>query len=195
MNSLTPSSSPSESMRFTAGLFLYSGLFAQLALLLEFSAQRNVVTLFALVTCLTGGIAGGWLAARWKIIMQKTWCTRIWLGFLIHAAGMLLVIIASRDVQHASLWIAGVIASGWGQGVVFRAVKGKRRMGTGAVGSTRYRAGLRLSMMIVLAGICLLIPLRFVGMTGFPYAFALLFDVSLLGALYAKIVQHDSGAF
>ncbi|MDR2264474.1 MAG: hypothetical protein LBE93_13615 [Enterobacter asburiae] len=191
MTTLTEIPSPTEKVRFTAGLFLFSGLVAQIILVQLFTVRTGFLSAVALTVLLLVALAGGFYGARWGVFRRKPAARRIFLGYLISAAGMLLLLLASQGLDNWVSLIPGIIISGTGQGMVFRVVTEKN----GSAFLSRlslFRAGLLLSGTILSAAICLVIPVDIAGKSAFTYAFALLLDLSLLAATYARITEQNS---
>lgn len=191
MATLSATALPTEKVRFSVGLFLFSGLLAQIVLLLQFSLQQSLPAAFALAGVLAIAFAGGYIGSRWEAFLPTAHLTRIRLGFLISAAGLLCLILAFRGMYSWHSLMPGVIVSGLGQGIVSRAIAGKRNGNAVSARFAKSRAGVMTTVALLSSGICLAIPLQFAGLSGFPYAFALLLDLSLLGALYIKITEDD----
>jgi len=179
-----------EKIRFTASIFLYSVLAGHIVLLQKFFVQKNFLTAITLMVILFSAFLCGFLATRWKALRRNGWLPRIQQGFLINAAGMLFVVAASFGNNIWFSLISGVIISGLGQGIIFMTLKEQNRYEIFSVREHIHRSVLILAGMVFTAGICLITQSAFVDMTGFPYAFSLLLDLSLLGALYINISQQ-----
>lgn len=183
---------PAEQARIHAGILLCSGMAAQGVLLLKLTAWGNLLISIALLALLAIAFAAGAYVAQWPAIQRQNRLPRLRQGFLISAAGLLLLLAASRDLPHWLPMLAGILLSGLGQGMVGNAVMkgGKKAWHTG------YTPGLMailLSTGVVLAvTAALLLQTRFAGTAGFPYAFGLLLDLSLLGALYVRIIESEN---
>ena len=192
MTTLTETSSTTEKVRFTAGLFLFSGLVGQIILLQIISVHTRFLSAVALTVLLLIAFAGGNLGACWVVFQRKSVLTRIYLGFLISSAGMLFLLLASHGAASLSSLVPGIIISGLGQGMVLQAMTEKNRSTVFFSRWSFCRAGLVLLGAMLSAVICLVIPANNVGMSVSTYAFSVLVDLSLTGAIYAKIIKHDS---
>lgn len=192
MITLTVTAPPTKTSRFTAGLFLYSGLVGQTILLQLISVHTRFLSAVALTLLLLIAFVGGYLGACWTVFQRKSVLTRIYLGFLISTAGMLFLLLASLGAASLNSLMPGIIISGLGQGMVLQAVTEKNSRTSFFSRLSLYRAGLIFSGAMLSAVICLLIPAEIVGMQVSTYAFSVLVDLSLTGAIYAKIVKHDS---
>lgn len=183
---------PAGQARLHAGILLCSGLAAQGVMLLKLSAWGGLFISIALLALLVIAFAGGAYLAQWRLIQRQSTLPRLRQGFLISAAGLLLLLAASRDLPHWLPLIAGILLSGVGQGIVGNAVMkgGKKTWNSG------YTPGLMATLLItgvVLAvTAALLLQTSFAGTAGFPYAFGLLLDLSLLGALYVRIIESEN---
>lgn len=189
MTLLSNISLPAENGRLTAGLFLVSGLAAQIALLLTFSAEETPVQAITSILLLFIALAAGYLAARWAVLSRRSRREKIYTGFLINAGGLLLLLLAAQGALHGLSLLPGVMVCGLGQGSVIRAIKGE---------GERFRphfspfvTGLGVLVALIAVGICLATAAHFADTSGYPYAFASLLDLSLLAALHAKITQRE----
>lgn len=183
---------PAEQARLHAGILLCSGLAAEGVLLLKLSAWGNLLISIGLLALLVIAFTTGAYLAQWPLIQRQNTLTRLRQGFLISAAGLLLLLAASRDLSHWLPLLAGILLSGVGQGMVGNAVmKGRKKKW-----SSGYTPGLMATLLItgvVLAVTAvLLLQTRFAGTAGFPYGFGLLLDLSLLGALYVRIIESEN---
>ncbi|PWW11660.1 hypothetical protein [Mangrovibacter plantisponsor] len=193
MTALPVSPSVAENTRFTATALLYSGLAAQIALLLMLSVQESITDAITLVLLLVIAFTGGYLGSRWPVFRQQNWLNRLYYGFLVSAAGMLFLVMALQGAYNWFPLVPGVAISGLGQGIVAMAAANTNRshpVTMRPLSRTLWKvAGALLSIVV-----CLHIQGQFSGITGFPYAFALLLDLALLGALYVRITRAEQGA-
>lgn len=165
----------SAKIRFIGRLFIFSELIAQLALLLMLSARQPGLSTLALLPLLLLAFTCGYRFLRHQVSGMLR-------GFLISAVGMLLLVVAFHAPHNAYWVMAGIMISGLGQGMVGRAVSGQER---------RYRALLLLSGAVLTVAVSLIVTSQFSGLSGFSYAFALLLDLSLLGAVITKITAAE----
>lgn len=192
MTALSAPPSFAEKTRFTATALLYSGLAAQIVLLLKRSIQESMVDAITLVLLLVISFTGGYLGSRWPVFRRKNWLNRLYYGFLVSAAGMLFLVMALQGAYHWLSLVTGVPISGLGQGIVAMAATDTDRNHHAAMRPLS-RILLRVAGPLLAIVVCLHIQGQFSGITGFPYAFALLVDLALLGALHAKITWADQG--
>ncbi|MGV8925535.1 MAG: hypothetical protein ACOH2G_07640 [Ewingella sp.] len=177
--------------RIHAATILCSILAGQTILLLKLSARGNLFISIALLSLLCIVFSGGCFLAQFKVLQRKSLLPRLCQGFLISAAGMVLLLAASRELHSWLSLLPGIIISGLGQGIVCTAViKGCKKEWH------KWHTPIYMSAMLIIGPVLsvtavVLLQSRFTGMTGFPYAFALLADLSLLGALYVKIIESD----
>lgn len=166
----------SAKIRFIGRLFLFSEVIAQLALLLMLSLRQPGLSTLTLIPLLLVAFPCGYCLLRHQALLSG-----MLRGFLLIAVGMLLLVVAFHAPHNAYWVMAGIMISGLGQGMVGRAVSGQER---------RYRALLLLSGVLTVA-VCLIVTSQFSGLSGFSYAFALLLDLSLLGAITTKITAAE----
>lgn len=185
MVTLTKHALPTENGQFMTRLFLYNGLAAEMVLLPGFAVQNNALAAATLALLLLVACATGWWGAK------RIRLARPDMGFLIGAGGMLLLVLASRETESWRSLIPGAVVSGVGQGMVLTAVNAMKSRAASLTHSLSGRTGLFMAGSVLLTGICLAIVKQCPGMSGFPYAFALLLDLALLGALYAKLNQQE----
>lgn len=190
MTTLTATSTQPETIRFIVCMFLFSVLSAQFALLLEFAFFNELLAAATLIGVLPIAFAYGYKGAGWDVIMRRPWLARIRFGFAMCAAGMVWLVVASEE-NHGFSLLPGIIVSGLAQGAVFRTLSAKYCGFAIHPRFSHYSFGMMMPAILLCAGICLVIPLRFTGLSGFPYAFALLADLSFLAALYTKIAEDD----
>ncbi|MBS5771788.1 MAG: hypothetical protein KHW84_01890 [Enterobacter cloacae] len=167
----------SAKIRFIGRLFLFSEVIAQLALLLMLSARQPVLSTLVLIPLLLVAFACGYCLLR-----QQALLSGMLRGFLLSAVGMLLLVVAFHAPHNAYWVMAGIMISGLGQGMVGRAVSGQER---------RYLALLLLTGAVLAVAFCLIVTSQFSGLKGVSYAFALLLDLSLLGAVTTKITAAE----
>lgn len=183
---------PAEEARIHAGILLSSGLAAQIVLILKLSVWGNLLISLALLALLVIAFTGGVYLAQWRVLQRKSTLIRLRHGFLISAAGLLLLLAASRNLPDWLPLLAGILLSGLGEGMVANTAmkRGKK------AGCHRYTPGLMSALLLIGAALAVtaavLLQTRFPGTEGFPYAFGLLLDLSLLGALYVRIIESDS---
>lgn len=115
--------------------------------------------------------------------------TPIIAGFLINAGGWLAVMIGLQQGAHWSVISVGVLMVGAGQGVSAGSLKG-------FILSPLHRRQKMITAVISLlsAGVCLVVEAFSSATEGLHLAVALLIDLSLLGAIYTKIVRDDDQA-
>lgn len=115
--------------------------------------------------------------------------TQIIAGFLINAGGWLAVMIGLQQGAHWSVISVGVLMVGAGQGVSAGSLKR-------FILSPLHRRQKMITAVISLlsAGVCLVVEAFSSATEGLHLAVALLIDLSLLGAIYTKIVREDDQA-
>lgn len=144
------------------------------------SQPGGVLLLLLLVVC--------FMALRLVKLHLTDPLTLIMAGFLINAGGWLALLLGLQQDAYWTVMSVGVVMTGAGQGVVAGSLKELTLPPQG-----------KLQVMIMVVG-CLLSAALCLGVEAFSsttegmrYAVALLIDLSLLGALYTKIVREDYG--
>lgn len=175
-----------------AAFLLLSGLAAQVALLLRLNAQMGWLFAAGLVMLLFFTLAVGVLLMQTSLFAAGNTPGFLCLAFLINAAGLFLLLVACTQANNKSLLLMGTVISGLAEGA---------GLATILCGEARqlYRARparCRLAALIIAISLavmtCLRIQAAFAETAGFPYAFALLLDLALLGALWIKIMRDEN---
>lgn len=170
--------------RLIAGGIFYSGLAAEALLLVTLYGGSGLLYGLALLLTLTLTTAAGIATARWRHAGQLA---GIMHGFLIAAAGLLLVVLALHAQRDWLVLLPAVAISGVGQGMVGAALhQGSMRSRSGRVRLLVYGLLALLSCVLVLA-----IKQAVGGLEGRSFSFALLLDLALFGALLVRISQRD----
>lgn len=115
--------------------------------------------------------------------------TQMMAGFLINAGGWLALLLGLQQDANGAVVLVGVVMAGMGQGVVSRSLTGLTLPPQSKLQTMIMVVGCLLSVAI-----CLGVGALYDTTEGMRYAVALLIDLSLLGALYTKIVREDQGA-
>ncbi|HFK7188874.1 hypothetical protein ACCC84_07715 [Serratia odorifera] len=170
--------------RLIAGGIFYSGLAAEALLLVTLYGSRGLLYGLASLLTLMLAAAVGIGTARWRHAGQLA---GIMHGFLIAAAGLLLVVLALHAQRDWLALLPAVAISGVGQGMVGAALhQGSVRSRSGQVRLLVYGLLALLSCVLVLA-----IKQAVGGLEGRCFSFALLIDLALFGALLVRITQRD----
>jgi hypothetical protein len=182
--------SAQQQAQANAGILLVSGLVAQVALLLKLYALENPLQLIALLACFSIAFVLAVFLMQLKVFQSKNRLSLVRHGFVVSAVGTLLLILVLHGLPKNDLQLLSAIAiSGLGQGMVYSAAI---RRGTNNDDHVLRRRALLIAGSILAVAAVLLIQSSFSGLTGFPYAFALLIDLSLLAALYVRVVELES---
>jgi hypothetical protein len=181
--------SAQQQAQTNAGILLVSGLVAQVALLLKLYALENPLQLIALLASLGVAFVLAVFLMQLKVLQSKSRLSLVRHGFVISAVGTLLLILVLHGLPNNLQLFSAMAISGLGQGMVYSAAI---RRGTNNDGHVLRRRALLIAGSILALAAVLLIQSSFSGLTGFPYAFALLIDLSLLAALYVRVVELES---
>lgn len=192
MSSLSAPFSVQEQAQSNAGILLFSGLVAQVALLLKRYALESPLLLIAMLAIFIIAFVLAVFLMQLKVFQHKNRLTRVRQGFVISAVGTLLLILTLHDLPGELSLLTAMIVSGLGQGMVYAvAIHQGKKEGHALWRHTQAPALLIAGVILAVAAV-LLIQSSFSGVTGFPYAFALLIDLSLLAALYVRVVELES---
>lgn len=181
--------SAQQQAQANAGILLVSGLVAQVALLLKLYALENPLQLIALLASLGIAFVLAVFLMQLKVFQNKNRLSLVRHGFVVSAVGTLLLILVLHGLPNDLQLFSAMAISGLGQGMVYSAAI---RRGTNNDGHALRRRTLLIAGSILAVAAVLLIQSSFSGIAGFPYAFALLIDLSLLAALYARVVELES---
>ena len=180
-----------EQARIHAGILLLSGLAAQVALLIKLAAWESALITVVLLILLFIAIFSGVYLARYRLLQRKSSLQQICLGFIISAAGLILLLVTLHGVHTVWSLLPGIIISGLGQGMVSTAVMKKDKNKWHRFYASKRMATLLIIGVAVAVTAAVRLQSGFPGITGFPYAFALLVDIALFGALYVRIIELD----
>ncbi|MGO3570049.1 MAG: hypothetical protein ACTIOQ_19685 [Serratia grimesii] len=183
--------SAQQQAQTNAGILLFSGLVAQFALLLKLYALENPLLMVALLACFIIAFVLAVFLMQLKVFKSKSRLSLVRQGFVISAIGTLLLLLALHGLPNGLPLFSAMAISGVGQGMVYSAAirPGNNNNKDGHV--LRRRALLLAGSLLAVVAV-LLIQSSFTGITGFSYAFALLIDLSLLAALYVRVVELES---
>jgi hypothetical protein len=181
--------SAQQQAQTNAGILLFSGLVAQVALLLKLYALENPLLMVALLACFIIAFVLAVFLMQLKVFKSKSRLSLVRQGFVISAIGTLLLLLALHGLPNGLPLFSAMAISGVGQGMVYSAAI---RPGNNKDGHVLRRRALLLAGSLLAVVAVLLIQSSFTGITGFSYAFALLIDLSLLAALYVRVVELES---
>ncbi|HCK02414.1 MAG TPA: hypothetical protein DHV72_20675 [Serratia grimesii] len=181
--------SAQQQAQTNAGILLVSGLVAQVALLLKLYALENPLLMVALLACFIIAFVLAVFLMQLKVFKSKSRLSLVRQGFVISAIGTLLLLLALHGLPNGLPLFSAMVISGVGQGMVYSAAI---RPGNNKDGHVLRRRALLLAGSLLAVVAVLLIQSSFTGITGFSYAFALLIDLSLLAALYVRVVELES---
>ncbi|KFB88254.1 hypothetical protein CR62_06080 [Serratia grimesii] len=181
--------SAQQQAQTNAGILLFSGLVAQVALLLKLYALENPLLMVALLACFIIAFVLAVFLMQLKVFKSKSRLSLVRQGFVISAIGTLLLLLALHGLPNGLPLFSAMAISGVGQGMVYSSAI---RPGNNKDGHVLRRRALLLAGSLLAVVAVLLIQSSFTGITGFSYAFALLIDLSLLAALYVRVVELES---
>ncbi|MFJ7498283.1 hypothetical protein ACIQ2O_00850 [Serratia grimesii] len=181
--------SAQQQAQTNAGILLFSGLVAQVALLLKLYALESPLLMVALLACFIIAFVLAVFLMQLKVFKSKSRLSLVRQGFVISAMGTLLLLLALHGLPNGLPLFSAMAISGVGQGMVYSAAI---RPGNNKDGHVLRRRALLLAGSLLAVVAVLLIQSSFTGITGFSYAFALLIDLSLLAALYVRVVELES---
>ncbi|CAI2786185.1 Uncharacterised protein [Serratia grimesii] len=181
--------SAQQQAQTNAGILLFSGLVAQVALLLKLYALESPLLMVALLACFIIAFVLAVFLMQLKVFKSKSRLSLVRQGFVISAIGTLLLLLALHGLPNGLPLFSAMAISGVGQGMVYSAAI---RPGNNKDGHVLRRRALLLAGSLLAVVAVLLIQSSFTGITGFSYAFALLIDLSLLAALYVRVVELES---
>ncbi|CAI1503901.1 Uncharacterised protein [Serratia grimesii] len=181
--------SAQQQAQTNAGILLFSGLVAQVALLLKLYALENPLLMVAWLACFIIAFVLAVFLMQLKVFKSKSRLSLVRQGFVISAIGTLLLLLALHGLPNGLPLFSAMAISGVGQGMVYSAAI---RPGNNKDGHVLRRRALLLAGSLLAVVAVLLIQSSFTGITGFSYAFALLIDLSLLAALYVRVVELES---
>jgi hypothetical protein len=180
--------SAQQQAQTNAGILLFSGLVAQVALLLKLYALESPLLMVALLACFIIAFVLAVFLMQLKVFKSKSRLSLVRQGFVISAMGTLLLL-ALHGLPNGLPLFSAMAISGGGQGMVYSAAI---RPSNNKDGHVLRRRALLLAGSLLAVVAVLLIQSSFTGITGFSYAFALLIDLSLLAALYVRVVELES---
>ncbi|CAI0765354.1 Uncharacterised protein [Serratia grimesii] len=181
--------SAQQQAQTNAGILLFSGLVAQVALLLKLYALESPLLMVALLACFIIAFVLAVFLMQLKVFKSKSRLSLVRQGFVISAIGTLLLLLALHGLPNGLPLFSAMAISGVGQGMVYSAAI---RPGNNKDGHVLRRGALLFAGSLLAVVAVLLIQSSFTGITGFSYAFALLIDLSLLAALYVRVVELES---
>lgn len=182
---------PLEEARINASVIMCSGFFAQVVMLIKLTGLLSFPFSMIPLPVLLCTVSAGFFAGQMKMVIQKTPLKRTCLGFIITATGLLLLITVNNRFDGLAL-LPGLALSGIGQGIVLSAVlrKGEQTK------PVWYSRGVMIGALITATALtmtsCLLLQSGFTSHEGYPYAFALLMDLSLFGAIYVRMIEREN---
>ena len=163
--------------------------FAAGALLLNMVPVIGVTGTLSLLTALSAACGAGWGPTRGHSWLYRSPLAATRWAFLLSAAGWLLALVAWYGGQDWPAMLPGVACGGAGAAVAWRIAAG-RSMQCGP----RLGGATLLSVVVVIAATLLAQHTAGAGRSGVCFAFAVLLDLSLLGALIVRIRQLESAA-
>ena len=166
-----------------------SVLFAAGALLLIMAPVIGASGTLGLLALLIAAFGAGWGFARAQPWLYRAPLTATRWAFLVSAAGWLLALVAWYGGQDWSAMLPGVACGGAGAAVAWRIAAGRS-----AQCGPRVDGATLLSVVVVIAATLLAQHTAGAGRSGVCFAFAVLLDLSLLGALIVRIRQQESAA-
>ena len=166
-----------------------SVLFAAGALLLIMAPVIGASGTLGLLALLIAAFGAGWGFARAQPRLYRAPLAATRWAFLLSAAGWLLALVAWYGGQDWSAMLPGVACGGAGAAVAWRIAAGRS-----AQCGPRVDGATLLSVVVVIAATLLAQHTAGAGRSGVCFAFAVLLDLSLLGALIVRIRQQESAA-
>ncbi len=144
---------------------------AAAGLLLKMATTVGVGTSMILLAALAVSIGLGAMLARQRAIARH--------GFLLAAAGWLLILLTILNGHMGSVLLPGILISGVGLGLAHGRYVVEKRMGT------------TISCVAALTAVLLIQTCAAPGLMGYVFAFALPLDLALLGALLVRIAEQE----
>ncbi|CAM8014593.1 hypothetical protein [Klebsiella quasipneumoniae] len=166
-----------------------SVVFAAGALLFIMAPVIGASGTLGLLALLIAAFGAGWGFARAQPWLYRAPLTATRWAFLVSAAGWLLALVAWYGGQAWPSLLPGVMFGSAGAAVAWRVAAGRAALSGGRVsGATA------LSVAVAIAATLLTWHTAGAGRGGVNFAFAVLLDWALLGALIVRIRQQESAA-
>ncbi|CAM3785228.1 hypothetical protein KLPN111888_19830 [Klebsiella pneumoniae] len=159
------------------------------ALLLIMPPVIGVTGTLSLLTALIAAFGVGWGFTRGQSWLYRSPLAATRWAFLLSAAGWLLALVAWYGGQDWPALLPGVACGGAGAAVAWRIAAGRT-----ALPGMRVSGATVLSVAIAIAATLLTWHTAGGGRHGVCFAFAVLLDWALLGALMVRIRQQESAA-
>ena len=163
--------------------------FAAGVLLLNMVPVIGVTGTLSLLTELSAACGAGWGSTRGHSWLYRSPLVATRWAFLLSAAGWLLALVAWYGGQDWPALLPGVACGGAGAAVAWRIAAGRT-----ALPGMRVSGATVLSVAIAIAATLLTWHTAGAGRSGVCFAFAVLLDWALLGALIVRIRQQESAA-
>ncbi|QKJ88664.1 hypothetical protein PMPD1_3750 [Paramixta manurensis] len=172
----------------SAEVLTWSVLTAETALLSMLCSGRTLLFSVSLLILLGCAVAAGFMSGRNRVFSQINPLRQSYWGFILSAAGILLIMLSRQAFTSEELLWLGVVISGVGIGSVYPVVS------LCGIGNRHPR--LRRRVRIILSGLVTLSLVLFIrykcgGVSGFSLAAAISVDIALLGAILSKITLDD----
>ncbi|CAI1669675.1 hypothetical protein [Serratia entomophila] len=158
------------------------------ALLLKLESVVGIGASLTLLAALALAFIGGAALACLRPLQNGRALITLRYGFLLAAAGWLSTLLMLFGGHAWPALLPGIALGGLGLGVAYRTAVG----GAGAL-SAIVRLTTLASIVATVAAALLIQTYAAPGVSGFCFAFALLADLALLGALIARIAERDEG--
>ena len=142
-----------------------------------------------LLALLSAAFGAGWGFARAQPWLYRAPLTATRWAFLVSAAGWLLALVAWYGGQDWPALLPGVACGGAGAAVAWRVAAGRA-----ALSGRRVSGATALSVAVAIAATLLTWHTAGGGRHGVCFAFAVLLDWALLGALIVRTRQQESAA-
>jgi len=155
------------------------------ALLLKLESVVGIGAGLTLLAALALAFIGGAALARWRPLQNGRALITLRYGFLLAAAGWLSTLLMLFGGHAWPALLPGIALGGLGLGVAYRTAAGAL--------SAIVRLTTLASIVATVAAALLIQTYAAPGVSGFYFAFALLADLALLGALIARIAERDEG--
>ncbi|CAI1595520.1 hypothetical protein [Serratia ficaria] len=155
------------------------------ALLLKLESVLGIGVSLMLLLALALAFIGGAALARWRPLQNGRALVILRYGFLLATAAGLLTLLMLFGGHAWPALLPGIALGGLGLGVAYRTA-------AGALDSIS-RLTMLASIVVAVAVALLIQTYAAPGVSGFYFAFALLADLTLLGALIARIAERDEG--
>ncbi|HDH1529476.1 TPA: hypothetical protein PIU36_004751 [Klebsiella quasipneumoniae subsp. similipneumoniae] len=163
--------------------------FAAGALLLNMVPVIGVTGMLSLLTALIAAFGAGWGSTRGHSWLYRSPLAATRWAFLLSAACWLLALVAWYGGQDWPAMLPGVACGGAGAAVAWRVAAGRA-----ALSGSRVSGATALSVAVAIAATLLTWHTAGAGRGGVCFAFAVLLDWALLGALIVRIRQQESAA-